>query len=120
VQGLKIVRPGKILILDLLSDPTKSGLVLIFATEAVSIHIMLSIKNCIVMSGLLLRSIALNLGIDAATVRYQFNQWRPSPVEQGVTGGDECYFRTECSQSPKIFRMFLFMEVDVLLNPGNI
>jgi hypothetical protein len=49
-QGLKIVRPGKSLILDLLSDPTNSGLVLIFATEAVSIHITLSIKNCIVMS----------------------------------------------------------------------
>ena len=73
VQGLKIVRPGKILILDLLSDPTKSGLVLIFATEAVSIHIMLSIKNCIVMSGLLLGSIVLNLGIDAATARYLIN-----------------------------------------------
>ena len=49
----------------------------------------LSIKNCIVMSGLLLRSIALNLGIDAATARYLVNQWRPSSVEQGVTGGDE-------------------------------
>ena len=70
-------------------NPTKSGLVLIFATEAVSIPITLSIKNCIVMSGLLLRSIALNLGIDAATARYLINQWRPSPVEQGVIGGDE-------------------------------
>jgi hypothetical protein len=49
-QGLKIIRPGKSLILGLLSHPTKSGLVLIFATEAVSIHITLSIKNCIVMS----------------------------------------------------------------------
>jgi len=87
-QGLKIVRLGKSLILDLPSDPTRSGLVLIFGTEATSIPITLSIKNCIVMSGLLLRSIALNLGIDAATARYLINQWRPSPVEQGVTGED--------------------------------
>jgi len=88
-QGLKIVRLGKSLILDLPNDPTRSGHVLIFGTEANSIPITLSIKNCIVMSGLLLRSIALNLGIDAATARYLINQWRPSPAEQGDTGGGE-------------------------------
>jgi len=42
-----------------------------------------------VMSGLLLRSIALNLDIDAATARYLINQWRPSPLAQGVIGADE-------------------------------
>jgi hypothetical protein len=69
-QGLKIIRLGKRLILDLPSDPTKSGLVLIFGAEGASRPITLSIKNCILMSGLLLRSIGLNLDIDAATARY--------------------------------------------------
>jgi hypothetical protein len=85
-KGLKILRPGKSLILDAPRDSSKSGLVMIFGAGTQSVPITLTVKSCIIMSGLFLRSIGLNIGVDSATSRYLINQWRPTP-QMGMTDG---------------------------------